>query len=476
MGKHTGFMEYPREDKIKKPVNERIQNYKEFETPLPPRRLGTQAARCMDCGVPFCNWACPVSNLIPEFNEFVYLNQWKAAFGTLQSTNNFPEFTGRVCPAPCEASCCSGVEDDPISIKQVEVSIIEMAFEKGWVKPYIVEDRTDKKIAIIGAGPAGMAAASQLNQAGHNVTIFEKNEKVGGLLRFGIPDYKLEKHIIERRAELMRQSGIQFKTGANIGVNVSIDELKEEFDVICLTGGSEKPRDLDCIGRDKKGIHFAMDFLTQQNRRVSELGFDAEEILATGKNVVVIGGGDTGADCVGTSIRQGAESVTQLEILPMPPKERAADNPWPQWPNTLKTASSHEEGCERVFSVLTQEAIGGDSVEKLKIVDVEWTKPEGGGRPDMKIVEGSEREIDADLVLLAMGFVHPVREGMLEQLGVELDQRGNVKTNDYQTSVANVFAAGDMATGQSLIVRAIDSGRKMAMAVDIHLKGYTDLK
>jgi len=476
MGKATGYLEYPRENPTKRPVEERIQHYKEFEVRLSSRRLKTQAARCMDCGVPFCNDACTVSNLIPEFNDYLYHGQWQAAYGTLQSTNNFPEFTGRVCPALCEVSCTAGLVGDAVSIKQIELAIIEKAFEEGWVKPNKRSDLTGVKIAVVGAGPAGLSAAHQLNLAGHDVTVFEKNEVVGGLLALGIPDFKLEKHIIQRRVNILKEEGIEFRLNADVGGNVPVQELKDNFDYICLTGGSEHPRDLPVPGRDLKGVEFAMDFLRQQNRRVGERDVKDEDILATDKHVVVIGGGDTGSDCVGTSIRQGAKSVTQIEIMPKPPMERTEDNPWPQWSNILRTSSSHEEGCVRDFNILTDAFEGSDGqLKKVKAVRVNWETPEDGGRPLLKKVAGSEFELKADLVLLAMGFIHPVHEGMLSDLGVEYDERGNVKSENHLTSVANVFTAGDMATGQSLVVRAINSGRDMAIAVDAAIKGYSHL-
>jgi len=474
MGKPTGFLEFARENPKKQPVSERIQHYDAFETPLTSRRLTTQAARCMDCGVPFCNSGCPVQNLIPEFNEYIYQGQWRNAYGTLQSTNNFPEFTGRVCPAPCEPACCAGLVDDSISIKQIELAIVEKAFEEGWVKPNTPVPSTGVKIAIVGSGPAGLAAAQQLNLAGHEVTVFEKNEVIGGLLRLGIPSFKLEKTIVERRIDIMRSQGIIFKTNAHVGVNFSVAQLQEDFDYVGLTGGSEKPRDLSIPKNDLQGVHFAMDFLTQQNRRVENLDVQGEDILATGKHVVVIGGGDTGSDCVGTSIRQGAASVTQIEILPEPPKERAGNNPWPEYPRVFQTSSSQEEGCTRLFSTTTKKLLGESKVTGLLCAEVTWVA-DSSGRWEMTEKEGSEVEIQADLVLLAMGFVHPVKEGLLENLGIELDGRGNVKTEDYQTNIPTIYAAGDMATGQSLVVRAIFSGRQMAKALDRAIKGYSHL-
>lgn len=474
MGKATGFLEYGREVGKKQPPEERIMHYNEFEERITPRRLRTQAARCMDCGVPFCNSGCPVQNLIPEFNDYLYQDQWRDAYGTLQSTNNFPEFTGRVCPAPCESACCAGLVGDPVTIKQVELALVERAFKEGWVFDEAPETSSGKRVAIVGSGPAGLAAAVQLNLAGHEVTVFEKNEVLGGLLRLGIPDFKLDKSIVERRIEVMRKTGIKFETGVNVGVDVSAKKLIEDYDYLCLTGGAEEPRDLPGRNPNQKGVHYAMDFLSQQNRRVGGREVGGEEILATDKQVVILGGGDTGSDCVGTSVRQGAKKVTQIEILPKQPTSRGKDNPWPEYPRVHSTSTSQEEGCDRLFSVMTKELLGEGQVTGLKCAKVQWTKNENGGW-DMAEVPGSEFELKADLVLLAMGFVHPVKEGLLGELGVELDERGNVKTENHKTSVDKVYAAGDMATGQSLVVRAIASGRNMAKAIDEAIKGYTHL-
>lgn len=474
MGKSTGFLEYLREEPIKEPVEKRITHFMEFEILPSSRKLKTQAARCMDCGVPFCNWGCPLGNLVPEFNEYVYQGQWRAAYGALQATNNFPEFTGRVCPAPCEASCCSGLIELPVSIKMLEKAIIERAFESGWVKPNNPAPSTGIKIAVIGSGPAGLAAAQQLNLTGHHITVFEKNEVIGGLLALGIPDFKLDKGVIDRRVRLLEEEGIQFKVNSHVGKDLSVSDILDDYDYICLTGGAEKPRDLPIKGRDLKGVHFALDFLFQQNRRHQNRDIRGQEITAEGKHVVVIGGGDTGSDCVGTSIRQKAKSVTQIEILPEFPKERPEDNPWPEWPQIMRTSSSQEEGCIRDFAVLSKEFVGEGQVEKIKCARVEWKKDDSG-RMDMKELPGTEFELKADLVLLCMGFLHPVQEGMLHDFGVELDERGNVATTNYRTSVPNIFAAGDMATGQSLVVRAINSGREMAKAVDTAIKGYSHL-
>lgn len=474
MGKTTGFMDYPKEVPGKQDIFERIKDYNEFDIPLPESRLKTQAARCMDCGVPFCNWGCPVQNLIPEFNDFVYHNQWKAAYGTLQSTNNFPEFTGRICPALCESACCCELVSGCVSIKSIEKTIIEKAFQEGWVVPNVIMKRSGKKIAVIGSGPAGLAAAQQLNLAGHSVTVFEKNEVVGGLLALGIPDFKLEKHIIDRRIDILKKEGIKFQTNAWVGKNIAVKDLLKEFDYICLSCGSEKPRDLPITGREKDGIYFAMDFLAAQNRRVGGRVVDSVwDISAEDKDVVVIGGGDTGSDCVGTSIRQGARSVTQLEILPMPPKTRSENDPWPRYPNILRTSTSHEEGCRRYFSVTSEEFLGETSVTGVRCADVTW-KEEAGQKKMLKIA-GSEFTVKADLVLLAMGFVHPVHEGLVQEMKLELDPRGNVKTENHKTSHEKIFAAGDMITGQSLVVRAIYSGRSMAKALDQVIKGYSNL-
>lgn len=475
MGKETGFLEYARETPTKLSVKKRIKHHQEFEKLPSARRLMTQAARCMDCGVPFCNWGCPVSNLIPEFNDYVYQKQWRAAYGALQSTNNFPEFTGRVCPAPCEPACCAGLVEDPVSIKMIELAIIERAFENDWVKPYTPAPSSGNTIAIIGSGPAGLAAAQQLNLAGHDVTVFEKNDSIGGLLVLGIPDFKLEKHIVKRRVDLLVQEGIKFKANTHVGKDIAATEILDQFDYVCLTGGAEKPRDLPINGRKLGGIHFAMDFLIQQNRRNAGQAVEEKEIFAEGKNVVVIGGGDTGSDCVGTSIRQKAKSVTQIEILPKPPKKRPNATPWPHWPQVLRTSSSQEEGCKRDFAVMSKEFVGKKTVKEINCVRVNWSEPDENGRSELQEVPGSEFTIQAEMVLLAMGFVHPVHENLLSDFGVELDERGNVATNNHQTSIENIYAAGDMATGQSLVVRAISSGRSMARAVDTAIKGFTNL-
>ncbi len=478
MGKPTGFLEIQRHDRGYAPVADRIQHFREFVIPLSPEEVANQGARCMDCGIPYCHNGCPVNNLIPDWNDLVYRDKWQEAIETLHRTNNFPEFTGRVCPAPCEAACTLNLEDDPVTIKTIECSIVDKAWEEGWIKPEIPESRTGKQVAIIGSGPSGMACAQQLARAGHRVVVFEKNDRIGGLMRYGIPDFKFEKHHIDRRMAQMRAEGVIFRPNTHVGVDIPIADLLEKYDAVVLAGGSEKPRDLNVPGRDLQGIHFAMEFLPQQNRRVAGDTIPPERsITATGKRVVVIGGGDTGSDCVGTSIRQGALSVVQLELLPKPPEKEEKLLTWPYWPQKLRTSTSHEEGCERMWSVNTKYFEGKDGqVKKLHGIKVEWSQDDNG-RWQMKEIEGSEFELDADLVLLAMGFVHPVHEGMLKELGVELDPRGNVKadTKSYRTSIDKVFAAGDMRRGQSLVVWAIREGRQAARAVDEYLMGYSEL-
>ncbi|MBK5956779.1 glutamate synthase [Rhodoplanes elegans] len=469
MGKVTGFLEFERTDRKYAPVEERLRNYNEFVIPLPADALKQQAARCMNCGIPFCHTGCPVNNQIPDWNDLVYLDDWQRAAQNLHSTNNFPEFTGRVCPAPCEEACTLNLEDTPVTIKTIECAIVDKAFENGWVKPDLPARKTGRKVAVVGSGPAGLAAAQQLARAGHDVHVFEKFAKAGGLLRYGIPDFKLEKHLIDRRVSLMESEGVTFHYGAHVGVTVKAKELLDGFDAVVLAGGAEKPRDLPIPGRELDGIHFAMDFLPQQNRRVGEEAFDATDILATGKKVVVIGGGDTGSDCIGTSARQGATSIVQLEILPMPPERADKLTTWPNWPLKLRTSSSHHEGASREFSVLTEKFSGENGkVKTLHCVRVD---------DKMKPIPGSQFQIEADLVLLAMGFVHPVKEGMLAELGVALDPRGNVKadTEAYRTSIDKVFAAGDMRRGQSLVVWAIREGRQAARAVDEFLMGVSAL-
>ncbi len=480
MGKPTGFMEFTRQLPSKRPVGERVKDYHEFVHRYEQQVLGQQAARCMNCGVPFCHSGCPLGNIIPEFNDAVYRQRWEEAYNILASTNNFPEFTGRICPAPCESACVLGINQPPVVIEEIEKHIIEIAFDKGFVKARKPATRTGKKIAVVGSGPAGLAAAAQLNQAGHLVTVFEREDSIGGLLRYGIPDFKLEKWVIDRRVELMEEEGVIFKTNANVGVDVSVNDLFREFQAIVLTGGSTIPRDLPIPGRNLKGVHFAMDFLRQQNKRVAGLSLDSEEIVATGKNVIVIGGGDTGSDCVGTSNRQGARSVTQFELLPKPPELRTNLMPWPTYPMVLKTSSSHEEGCERYWSVSTKEFVGDEqgNLKALKVVTLEWTASSDGRPARFAEIEGSEKEIPCDLVLLAMGFVHPQHRGMVEELGIELDERGNVKAGEkqFQTNIPKVFTAGDMRRGQSLVVWAISEGRECARKVDEYLMGSSLLE
>jgi glutamate synthase (NADPH) small chain len=470
MGKVTGFLEYERSDRDYEAVEERIRHWGEFVLPLPESDTRTQAARCMDCGVPYCHTGCPVNNQIPDWNDLVYRGNWEEAARNLHSTNNFPEFTGRLCPAPCEASCTLNLDDNPVTIKTIECAIADRAIEQGWAKPEPASVRTGKRVAIIGSGPAGLACAQQLARAGHEVHMLERHAKAGGLLRYGIPDFKMEKHHIDRRIAQMAAEGVVFHYGAHVGVNVPAGKLVADYDAVVLAGGAEKARDLPVPRRELAGIHFAMDFLPQQNRRVSnEPAGEGEPILAGGKHVVVIGGGDTGSDCIGTSIRQGARSVTNFEIMPQPPERENKLLTWPDWPLKLRTSSSHEEGAERDFAVLTQRFSGENgSVQKLHCLRVDAR---------LKPIEGSEFDLPADLVLLAMGFVHPVHEGMIAELGLALDPRGNIKadTVSYQSSNPKVFAAGDMRRGQSLIVWAIREGRQAAHAVDKFLMGSTQL-
>ncbi len=470
MGKITGFLEIDRSDRKYAPVSERIRHYREFVVPLSEKDVRDQAARCMNCGIPFCHTGCPVNNQIPDWNDLVYAGDWETAARNLHSTNNFPEFTGRVCPAPCEAACTLNINDAPVTIKTVECTIVDRAWENGWLAPRPPATRTGKKIAVIGSGPAGLACAQQLARAGHEVHVHEKHAKAGGLLRYGIPDFKMEKHLIDRRVAQMQAEGVTFHYGANVGVNVDPATLVAAHDAVVLAGGAEAPRDLPIPGRDLAGVHFAMDFLPQQNRRVGNepLG-GAAEILATGKDVVVIGGGDTGSDCIGTSVRHGAKSIVQLEIMPRPPEHENKMTTWPNWPLKLRTSSSHQEGARREFAVVTQRFEGeGGKVTKLHCARVD---------DKMRPIAGTEFELPADLVLLAMGFVHPVHEGLLKKLGVDLDPRGNVQADveNYRTSIDKVFAAGDMRRGQSLVVWAIREGRQAARAVDEFLMGSSAL-
>lgn len=479
MGKPTGFIEFNREMPGKKPVAERLQHYNEFIEKYSEEKLNQQSARCMNCGVPFCHSGCPLGNVIPEFNDAVYRKDWKEAYDILSSTNNFPEFTGRICPAPCESACVLGINQPPVAIEEIEKHIIEIAFEKGFVAAKKPNLRSGKKVAVIGSGPAGLAAAAQLNYAGHSVTVFERDDTPGGLLRYGIPDFKLEKWVIDRRIKVMEEEGVVFRCLANVGVNVSINDVLREFNAIVLTGGSTTPRNLFIPGRELKGVHFAMDFLKQNNKRVAgkdvlanaaiESNILDEEVTATGKKVVVIGGGDTGSDCVGTSNRHGAKSVTQFELLPKPPAERNEFMPWPSFPMVLKTTTSHEEGADRHWAVATKEFLGDEAgnLNALKIVTLEWKIVDG--RPASFVeVPGSEKEIPCELALLAMGFVHPQHVGFINDLGIDLDERGNVKATekDYRTNISKVFAAGDMRRGQSLVVWAISEGRECARKVD----------
>jgi glutamate synthase (NADPH/NADH) small chain len=478
MGKPTGFLEIMRQERAYKPVTERITNFQEFVIPLTDKQLSAQGARCMDCGIPFCHQGCPVNNIIPDWNDLVYKGDWREALSVLHSTNNFPEFTGTICPAPCEAACTLNIIDLPVTIKTIECAIVDRGWEEDWIKPEPPARKSGKRVAVVGSGPAGMACAQQLARVGHAVTLFEKQDRVGGLLRYGIPDFKMSKARIDRRIEQMQIEGVEFRTSCHIGVDISFQELMDEYDAIVLSGGSEKPRDLPVEGRELDGIHFAMDFLRQQNRRVAgDVIADDVAISATDKHVIVIGGGDTGSDCIGTSIRQGAASVTQIEIMPRPPEREDKGLTWPDWPNKLRTSSSQQEGVERDWSVTTS-AFGGQDgkVTTLHAARVEWSRDDNGAW-QMQQIAGSEFELKADLVLLAMGFVHPIHEGLLQQAAVTLDGRGNVlaDTRDYQTSIDKVFAAGDMRRGQSLVVWAIREGRQAARAVDEFLMGRSEL-
>ena len=478
MGKPTGFIEFPRQDRSYSAVSDRVVKYKEFTIPLEHHVLQQQGARCMDCGIPFCHQGCPVNNIIPDWNDLVYKGEMQEAIEVLHSTNNFPEFTGRICPAPCEAACTLNIDDAPVTIKTIECSIVDNAWHKGWIKPQIAAHRSDKKVAVVGSGPAGLACAQQLARAGHDVTVYEKNDRVGGLLRYGIPDFKLTKSLIDRRVSQMLAEGVIFKTNSNIGVDIAAKQLTDEFDAVVLTGGSEDPRDLPIEGRDLTGVHFAMDFLAQSNKRVAGDKIpESEAILATDLNVVVIGGGDTGSDCIGTSNRQRAKSVTQLEIMPMPPEKENKALTWPEWPNKFRTSTSQEEGCERMWSVATKRFKGENGrLTAIDCIKLQWQQDDNG-QWQMSEIAGSEFELKADVAFLAMGFVHPVHQGMLNELGLQIDARGNINANttDYRTSVDKVFSAGDMRRGQSLVVWAIREGRQAARSVDEFLMGSTGL-
>ncbi len=481
MGKPTGFMEYPRQDRTYAPTADRITHFEEFVYPLSDESLTLQGARCMDCGIPFCHNACPVNNIIPDWNDLLYRGDWKRALEVLHSTNNFPEFTGRICPAPCEAACTLNIQDAPVTIRTIECALIDKGWEEGWIAPQIPPHRSGKWIAVIGSGPAGMACSQQLARAGHKVILYEKNNRIGGLLRYGIPDFKLDKKIIDRRMSQMQAEGVKFRPNTHIGVDLPAGQLLEEYDAVVLTGGSEHPRDLPIPGRDLAGIHFAIDFLRTNSRRVQGDEIPEEAFIsAAGKHVVVIGGGDTGSDCIGTSIRQGAESVTQMEILPRPPEQENKELTWPNWPNKFRTSSSQEEGCERRWSVATKEFVGqNNQLKAIRCIEVEWTRDDRGEWQMSEIVD-SEFEVKADMVCLAMGFLHPRQEGILAELEVELDARGNVKgdtegVDAYKTSVERVFTAGDMRRGQSLVVWAIREGRQCARAVDEFLMGSSEL-
>ena len=479
MADPKGFLKYDRELPGKREVEERLNDYKEIESPFPIERTLQQSARCMDCGVPFCHHGCPLGNIIPEFNDAVYHEDWYRAYKILKTTNNFPEFTGRICPAPCESSCVLGINQPPVAIEHIEKTIAEKSFEEGFIRPQPPSARSGKRVAIVGSGPAGLAAAAQLNKVGHTVIVFERADRVGGLLRYGIPDFKLEKEVLDRRINLMIAAGIRFETNADVGRNVDPQMLLNDFDAIILCGGSTIPRDLDMPGRELKGVHFAMDFLAQNNKRVAGDTIPESEVIhAAGKHVVVIGGGDTGSDCVGTSNRHGAASVTQIELLPKPPTERGPNN-WPNWPTILRTSTSHEEGCERQWSIFTKTFIddGSGNVKAIEIVDIVWERDPVTGAPFTE-VPGTVRQIPCDLALLAIGFMHPKQDGVLQQMGIDLSDRGNVKADEknYQTNIEKVFTAGDMRRGQSLVVWAISEGREAARAVDIYLMGESMLE
>jgi len=478
LGKPTGFIEFNRKPPQRRSIEDRLKDSKEFYHNWSEQEARDQGSRCMNCAVPFCHVGCPLGNLIPEWNHLVYTNQWESALERLHSTNNFPEFTGRICPAPCEPSCVLSINQDPVTIEYIEKAIVDRGFNEGWIKPVIPKNRTGKTVAVVGSGPAGLAASQQLNRAGHTVTLFERSDKIGGLLRYGIPDFKLEKDIIERRINIMSEEGVIFKTGIEIGKDIQLHELTNDFDAVCLTIGAGEPRELPVSGRDLDGVHYAMDYLTQQNRRVSGENIARRySITAKDKKVIILGGGDTGADCLGTAHRQGADSVYQLELLSEPPTNRRTDNPWPQWPQILRTSPAHEEGGLRDYSILTKSLSGSNGkVEKLNAIRVEWGDPDDSGRPVMKEMPGTEFSIDVDLVLLAMGFVHPEHKGLVENSSLELDARGNIKTDsERSTSVPGIFAAGDSTRGASLVVWAIAEGRQAAYGIDKYLMGHSNL-
>ncbi len=478
MADPKGFLKYGRENAPRRPVEERIHDWKEVYADFPDEKLKTQAARCMDCGIPFCHVGCPLGNIIPDWNDLVYRNRWREAIERLHATNNFPDFTGRLCPAPCETSCVLGINQDPVTIKQIEQRIIDHAFAEGWIKPEPPSKRTGKRVAVIGSGPAGLAAAQQLNRAGHNVVVFERADRIGGLLRYGIPDFKLEKHILDRRLGQMSEEGVEFRPGVNAGVDITPEQLKSDFDAVLVACGSTVPRDLPIPGRELHGVYFAMDYLTQQNRFNAGDDISGEErITAEGKSAVILGGGDTGADCLGTAHRQGAKRITQIELLPKPPQARAEDNPWPQWSFILRTSSAHEEGGDRDWSVNTKAFEGENGqLKRMRCVRLQWGEPDANGRCSMEEIPGSDFAIEADIVFLALGFLHTQRTGLLEKLGVEFDARGNViADSNYMTNVPGVFAAGDARRGQSLIVWAIAEGREAARGIDIWLMGDSHL-
>ena len=478
MGDPSGFLQTPRLPPQRRPVDERTGDYRELYQDWPETEAKDQGSRCMDCSVPFCHMGCPLGNVIPDFNHQVFLGNWEAALRVLQSTNNFPEFTGRICPAPCEAACVLNINDDPVTIEYIEKEIADRGFAEGWIKPEPPQNRTGKKIAVVGSGPAGLAAAQQLNRAGHWVTVFERNEYIGGLLILGIPDFKLDKEVVVRRVDLMSEEGVEFRTGVNVGQEFPVQRLLDEYDAVCLTCGSTEARDLPAPGRELAGVHFAMEYLTQQNRLLAGQSISpSERISAEGKRVVILGGGDTGADCLGTALRQGAEVVHQFELLSEPPEKRRSNNPWPQWPMILRSSPAHEEGGVRDYDILTKSFTGRNGqLEQLHAVRLDWSQSDENGRPIMQEIAGSEFDVDADLVLLAMGFLHPEHKGMVEDLALELDPRGNIKADENKmTSRLGVFTGGDASRGQSLVVWAIAEGREMARGVDSYLMGRTSL-